>query len=108
VVAEGYRFNVPIRWLNAAVGAQSFAYIDDVNLVLDTIKPSEDQDGIIVRLYECHGARGEANLTWRLPLKSAVRCGLLEDEQEPLDVTDGVIRLAYEPFKILTLKLKVE
>jgi alpha-mannosidase len=108
VVAEGYRFNVPIRFAagGEAVESVSFASVDDPNLVIDTIKRSEDGVGIIVRLYECHGARGEARLSVALPFRHATRCNILE---EPFSAAPKVrgenILLPYRPFELISLKL---
>ena len=59
VVAEAYRFNHPLRPGNLT---GSFATVNTPNLVIDTIKRAEDSAALIVRLYECHGARGTARL----------------------------------------------
>ena len=71
VVAEAARFNAPLRW-TAASPVESFAAVDDPNLVLDTIKRAEDSDALVLRLYEAHGARGTA----RVRLGVAVRVGV--------------------------------
>ena len=54
-----------------AVDPMSFASVDDPNLVLDTIKKAEDSEAIVLRFYECHGARGRARVKLGLPVKSA-------------------------------------
>ncbi len=108
VVAEGYRFNAPLLWASAAGsrGPHSFASCHDANLVLDTIKLAEDSADAIVRLYECHGARGTARLRFGWPLRQAVRCNCLEQEAEILTLADGEVEVAYAPFEIITIKLK--
>ena len=78
VVAEAARFESPIRWAPAAEGRSFFA-VDDPNLVLDTVKRAEDSDALVLRLYECHGARGTARLRVGVPFTAARRCNLLED-----------------------------
>ncbi|MDX6476698.1 MAG: alpha-mannosidase, partial [Gaiellaceae bacterium] len=57
LVAEGMRFNAPLRWTSGATEA-SFASVDDPNVVLDTIKRGERSDRLVLRLYEAHGGRG--------------------------------------------------
>jgi alpha-mannosidase len=103
VVAEGLRFNVPVRWSSGEPG--SFASVDDPNLVLDTIKRAEDSEALVLRLYEAHGARGTARLRLAAPLESARLANALEDDGEPLSVADGTIEISYRPHQIITVKV---
>lgn len=108
VVAEGYKFNVPLLVATGAAGAaapHSFASCDDRNLVLDTVKKAEDSDAVVVRLYECHGARGTARVRVDVPFKTATFCNILEEDSGPAIVKDGAIEVPYLPYKIITLKL---
>jgi alpha-mannosidase len=106
VVAEAARFNAPALFAAGSAGPRSLAnVVDDPNLVLDTIKRAEDGNGIVLRLYECHGARGVAKLHVQLPFTSATFCNILEEDIEPAPVSDGVIGIAYAPFKIISLRL---
>ena len=83
---------------------KSFASIDSPNLVLDTIKKAEDSDAIVLRFYECHGARGSAKLTLGFPVKGAALCNILEEEQSDLKLRgDGEIELNYMPYQIISM-----
>jgi alpha-mannosidase len=104
VVAEGLRFNVPLRWA-AAAPAESFASVDDPNVVLDTIKRAEDSDALVLRLYEAHGARGVARLRLGVPFASAVAANTLEDDGDALEIEGDEILLPYRPHQILTVKI---
>lgn len=108
VVAESFKFNRPIVWATnvnevAVDETISFAGVDDRNLVLDTIKKAEDSSRIILRLYECHGARGVARVRLNLPFTSARLSNILEDEGNPVAVEEGLIIVPYQPFEIITL-----
>lgn len=108
VVAEAFRFNVPMILATGAADTntgKSFASIDDGNLVLDTIKRAEEGDAIVLRLYECHGARGPARLQIGWPCRRAAFCNLLEDELTAAELSDGVIEFAYTPYQIISLKV---
>ncbi len=102
VVAEACRFNHPLR-PGSLMG--SFASVDSPDLVIDTIKRAEDSDALIVRLYECHGARGVATLRVAEPFAIARRCNLLEDDGEPLPVAGSTVTLPYRPHEIISVKL---
>jgi alpha-mannosidase len=104
VVAEGLRFNQPVLWGRQA-DPESFFTVEDPNLVLDTVKKAEDSDALVLRFYECHGARGTARIECALPVTSATRCNLLEDDGEALSVYDGDFEVDYEPYKLITVKI---
>jgi alpha-mannosidase len=80
---------------------------DDRNVVVESVKKAEDSNEINVRLYECHNARGRAELTCALPIKSAALCDLEENELNKLEVMDGAVSFDYRPFEILTIRLEV-
>jgi alpha-mannosidase len=103
VVAEGLRFNFPIRWVEEAPA--QVAAVDDPNLVLDTIKRAEDSDALVLRLYEAHGARGVARLRLGLPFSAARLANALEDDGEPLDVEGDTVAIPYRPHQIVTVKV---
>ncbi len=113
VVAEGYRFNCPLLFSRqplALAAMHSFASCDDPNLVLDTIKrtdgPGDGTPGVLLRLYECHGARGTAKVRCAIPFTRATFCNLLEDDiAGDAAIENGQIVVPYKPCQIISLKL---
>lgn len=115
VVAEAAAFNQPLQPAAATPPdtPQSLLRVEETNgdgpanLVLDTIKRAEDSDDLLLRFYECHGARGTARVT--LPagytFSRAALCNLLEDETGKLKIAGGVIEITYTPWQIITVKL---
>jgi alpha-mannosidase len=72
------------------------------------VKKAEDSDALIVRLYECHGARGNAALQTTLPFARAERVNLLEEHAEAItgaEAAKGIVPIQFRPFEIITLKL---
>ena len=106
VVAEAARFNVPVLFAPGPASAHAFATLDDPNLVIDTIKRSETGDATILRLYECHGARGTATLTLANNPGAAHLCNLLEEKLSAARGKDNAIRLDYTPYQIITLRVE--
>lgn len=107
VVHHAYALNSPMRW---GLGGSPLGKLVDVSspdLVVESVKQAEDGDGVIVRLYECHNTRGEANLSLTGPIRSAVRCNLEERGTEKLEVVDDTVRIQYRPFEIITVRLKM-
>jgi len=90
-----------------APAMQSLVATDRTGLVIETVKPAEDGDGLIVRLYDAHGTRGEATLTFARPIASAQETNMLE---EPLGLAtfDGrALRLAVRPYGIATFRVQL-
>ncbi|MFC5467375.1 alpha-mannosidase [Cohnella suwonensis] len=83
---------------------QSMIPFESRSVVLDTVKPAERGGGTIVRLYESVGSRDSVAV--RLPGSPNRVCvvNLLEEEMEPLDIADGVLRLSFKPFEIKSIK----
>jgi alpha-mannosidase len=102
VVAEGLRFNAPLRWTHGA-SETSFASVDDPNLVLDTIKRGERSDSLVLRLYEAHGARGVARVRLADPAGRAQLANALEEVAGDVQLEDGVLVLPYRPHEVLTV-----
>jgi alpha-mannosidase len=107
VVAEAFRFNFPLRQLGNAP-TESFASVDDPNLVVDSIKRAEDSDAVILRLYECHGARGSARLNLAGRFSMATLCNILEEPNGPSQpiVAGQPLHIAYGPYQIISLKIE--
>jgi alpha-mannosidase len=104
IVGEAACFNAPLRPTSAPV-PESFASVDDANLVLDTIKRAEDSDSLVLRLYEAHGARGVARVRVAEAFAAARRANALEDDSEQLAVAAGEVLVPYRPHEIITIKL---
>ncbi|MBQ4268921.1 MAG: alpha-mannosidase, partial [Clostridia bacterium] len=98
VKANGQKTALPLRY--AAIEA------DKDNIVCETVKKSEDGDGVVVRLYECKNIRTKASIFTNLPVEKAYLCDMLENELEPLDIKDGKLVYTFGGFEIVTIKLK--
>jgi alpha-mannosidase len=105
VIREAFDFNVPLLWANAMI--ETLFASDTSNLVLDTVKIAEQEDALVLRLYEAHGGRGRARLTIGITAGSVACVNLLEEETAKQVQFDGsVIELDYRPFEIITLLLR--
>jgi alpha-mannosidase len=113
IVQAAYALNAPMRWARLPSGPGQTGSLpplvscEDRNLVVESVKKAEDDDAIIVRLYECHNSRGTAELICARQPKSACLCNLDEVPGEDLEVSDGMVRFAYRPFEIITIRLEV-
>jgi alpha-mannosidase len=104
VVAQARTFAEP---LIRAAGSGAFAAVDDPALVLDSIKRAEDSDALILRLYEAHGGRGRARIRLDVPFSRACRTDQLEGEGDELPRAGDAIEIAYRPWELITIALRV-
>lgn len=86
----------------AGAATRSLISFAGKHVVLDTVKPAEDGDGIILRLYESAGGRESVELAWPYSHREAFISNALEEEVEPLMNW----KLTFAPFEIKTIKLK--
>jgi len=104
IVGEAACFNAPLRAIAGPV-PDSFASVDDPNLVLDTIKRAEDSGALVLRLYEAHGARGRARVRVAERFAAARRATILEDDGEALEIDGDAVLVPFRPHEIITIKL---
>lgn len=90
-------------------GLWSLASVDQDNVVLEVIKKAENNDDMIIRLYEAHGRRSRASL--QLPEgagATAYACDLLENNEAECAVENGRISFDIKPYEILTFRIPAE
>jgi alpha-mannosidase len=109
--AEARAFAVPCR--TAATEARagvlpaelSFLSLSPRGLVLSAVKPPEEGDGFVVRVYNPTDSAKEARLeVWR-PLARAELASLNEEGQGELPVDGRVVRFAVGAGQVVTLRL---
>ena len=77
------------------------------NIQFSAYKPCEDGDGFILRLYENQGRPAEVALTVGRDA-DVRRSDMNESEGEPLENTDGAVRLRFGPYKAETIKIRYQ
>ncbi len=88
--------------------AHSFLTIEPDNVMVTTLKHSENGDGFIVRCHEVAGTHTEAIMRLATPVRMASRCDVLEGNEEQLWITDHprhTLTLPLHPFEVATVKL---
>ena len=80
-VREAYALNLPVTARRGDAGtASSLATTSSKRAVIDTIKPAEDGDGLIVRVFDCTGGGAPADISFALPIASVRSVNLLEQD----------------------------
>ena len=117
VVRRAYELNVPLLATGSATTVvdgtgdrgetYSFLQSDCEHVVVETIKPAEDGDGLIVRLYEAHNQRGKGMITFAQPIVFAQECNLLEEPSKNADYSGHSLQFHVRPFEIKTFRVRL-
>lgn len=77
-----------------------------MNVIVETIKWAEDDDGVIARIYEYRRTRGPVTISTSFPVKAAWHTNLLEENVTPLSVRAREVPFSVRPFEIVTLRVR--
>ena len=91
--------------VNGTLATNLFA-CDNGNLIIDTVKPAENGDGIVVRLYESNGASGTAVITGKQTFASVTEINLVEETIAPVEWDNNTLSFAFTPYEIKTFLVK--
>lgn len=107
-VAEAYALNQPVYAVMGGTPGQTFSLIscNRSNVILETVKRAEDQDGMIVRMYECENAWTPARITLGFTPKSITECNLLEETIEEIPVSENGFDITIKPYEIKTYRIR--
>ena len=112
-IPEAYGLNNPLTALwqepHAGVLPASLSLVRSSrpNVVIETVKLAEDDDSLIVRVYEAYNQRGRATLTFARPIASAEEVNLLEETSGQVEIEGCELAFAYTPYQIRSFKVKL-
>ena len=110
-VKEAYGLNLPMRavYVKKQAGSlppiYSFASCSAENVIIETLKPSEDNSGIVMRIYESSNKRTDCIIKLAKTYSKIVKCNLLEREQAVIATFSDKIAMTVRPFELITIKL---
>ncbi len=111
-VREAYELNVPLEAAAGAGNGQakgfSFAASLSDHAVLDTVKGAEDGNGLILRVYESQGARGEAAVRFGREIESAMECNLMEVDEAAARAEGDTLKFYIKPYEIKTFRVHLQ
>ena len=91
VIRAGYELNVPLQVFavknrTGKLPANfSFVSVDAENIIIESIKKAEDNNDIILRLYEAHGSTITASVKFGFAFKSVCLTNMLEEKIRTLE-----------------------
>jgi alpha-mannosidase len=104
VVKRAYQLNNPLQITNNKLqitNGESFASSDAKNVIIETIKRSEKDDGTIIRIYETEGKNTTCELKLGFDFKEVFETDMLENGKTSIDIS----KIKIKPFEIKTLKI---
>jgi alpha-mannosidase len=84
---------------------KSFACVDRNNVIIDTIKGADNENAVIIRLFECFNQRGHVILTLCRTPKRVTECNLLERNDQKITWKENTIQFYITPYEIRTFKI---
>ena len=84
---------------------RSFFTLDADNIIISTIKKAEDNQSIVLRMYDIKGINSEVNLHSDLRFKKAISTNLIEEEIKEIPVINDVLKVKVGQYSIETIKL---
>ncbi len=107
-VRESYKLNLPAYTVLGGTPGKSYSLVslDTPNVVLETVKQTENGEGTVLRLYESENARTKTALTLPEGVTKAYETNLLEEIEAELPVVDGKLHFVMKPYEIKTILLR--
>lgn len=107
-VQEAMKLNQPLLSEEGGhAGCQnSFVWVDKSNVIIETVKMAEDDDGIIVRLYESENAKTKAHLFFGEKISSVESCNCLEEIKQTIETDGEGFEITIKPYEIQTYRVR--
>ena len=109
-VRAAYALNVPVYPVLKTQNSDAHAFrqylkTDSDHVVVETVKQAEDQNGVIVRLYEYQNKRGSVRIDFALPVEKVFETDLLEQNPQPIPLKENAVTFTIKPYEIKTLRV---
>jgi alpha-mannosidase len=111
VIQEAYDLNCPLYVLeskaeqNRSEQAYSLFTLDSENIFADTVKKAEDNDDIIIRIYEAYGKRTKVKLDYtNMKSREVWECDLMENNEKAMEIEKFSIAFEIKPYEIKTFR----
>jgi alpha-mannosidase len=87
--------------------SRSIIEVTPGNVIVGAFKKAEEDDALVIRLYEAYGCRGRVKIRFGFDVKKVVETNLLEDELNPVKLESNEIEVFFKPYEIKTIKVSV-
>jgi alpha-mannosidase len=116
-VRAASEFNLPVHVRAARPGEsstpaqRSLVRSSAAHAIVDSVKPAEDGEGLIVRVYDCANARGPVTLEFAHAVARAEAVTILEEPDPnagPFSITDKALHFAIHPFQVRSFRVHLQ
>lgn len=110
-VQEAYKLNQPAYATKGELKntGKSFISTDKDNIIIETVKPAENGDGMIVRLYDCENSLTKVTLTFAEGmLESVEECNLMEEKEADIEACGNSFTVSVKPYEIKTYRVRLK
>ncbi len=104
VYRRAYELNYPLIAIRGKGGEKSFIRLSPDNLILEAIKESEDQKGILIRLYNIENNRGKGEIELWYEPREAYLTNALENKTGEVQRKSEKILFNFKNYEILSIK----
>ena len=107
VIYPAYELNIQPLQVKGKLERElkSLLCVDADNVIVESVKPAEDGDGVIIRLYEAEGTWSSVTVKLNEVFQKAYETNMLEDVIEELPLAGSKLQLQFKPFEIKTIKV---
>ena len=104
VIKEAYLLNMPCFISGGKTEKAPFISISADNVICEAVKPAAlVENAVVARFYEAERCKTICSITLPEGYTKAYRVNILEDMKEELTVSDGSVKITFDPFKIVSL-----
>lgn len=110
IAKEAYELNYPLyAKISEKKGSlnseNSFIEIEENSTILDTIKKSEDDEGIILRFFEYSNSKDKVRVKTHQQIKKVYECDLIENNIKEINFDNNSFSFDINPYEIKTYKV---
>lgn len=112
VPQQAYQLNQPmIARMKSKPGGNlaklySTVSVSSDNVIIEAVKPAEDSEDLVVRMYECYNRRTKVTVEFPQEMSEIYRCSMLEEVEKLEAVNAKSFRIEIAPYEILTFKAR--
>jgi len=86
---------------------KSFIKVGAESIIVETVKKAEDNNNMIIRLYEAHGVGTRTKIHFNFEAKIVQLVDIMEENAKLITLDGKSVELYFRPFEIHTLKISV-
>jgi len=109
-VRRAWELNVPARTASIRADAarpvpRNFVSISGAEAIIEALKPAENGRGLILRVTEPHGARGEVTVSTGNNLQFVMECNHVEEDLDAIASNLNGFTFFLKPFQIRSFRI---